>query len=133
MQAENADNMNELRRYMNIVEGEEDITTEPTADEERLAAVSQLLISKSDEADVESTVSTDAFINMLNNMGVPMSTESLMDLVQSDNSLNNIIKDVSQDTVTFKGKSVEQAAAMTQDKAEDVVSGMAKSQAKKNI
>ena len=129
MQAENADNMNELRRYMNIVEGEE----EPTADEERLAAVSQLLISKSDEADVESTVSTDAFINMLNNMGVPMSTESLMDLVQSDNSLNNIIKDVSQDTVTFKGKSVEQAAAMTQDKAEDVVSGMAKSQAKKNI
>jgi len=102
-------------------------------EDERVAAVSQLLIDKTEEADSESTISTEAFVNMMNKMGVAMTTDTLMDMVQ-DGDLANIVKDVSQDTVTFNGKNtIEQNAAMTKDRAEDVVGGMAKSSAKKNI
>jgi len=122
--------MNDLRKYINIVEDESEVED----DESRLAAVSQLLIAKSDEQDVESRVSTEAFINILNKMGLPITQDTLMDFVQAeDNLLDDVIKDVNQDYVTFKGKSTAQAAAMTKDKAEDVVKGMANTSAKKHM
>jgi len=115
---------------MDIVEGgNEDITPE----DERVAAISQLLIDKTEDQNIASKLNTDAFINILNKMGLPMSTEALMDIVQNGD-LQNIISDVNQDEVTFAGKgAVDVNAQMTVDKARNTVDKMAKRNAKKGI
>ena len=77
--AEPVDNM-KIRELMDIVEGgNEDITPE----DERVAAISQLLIDKTEDQNIASKLNTDAFINILNKMGLPMSTEALMDILNS--------------------------------------------------
>jgi len=119
-----------IRDFMNIVEGGNE---EVTPDDERVAAISQLLIDKTEDQDTASKLNTDAFINIINKMGMPMSVESLMDMVQ-DGDLSNIISDVNDQEVTFKGKGdVDVNAAMTVDKARNTVDKMAKRNAKKGI
>jgi len=101
--------------------------------EEQLAAIGQLLIDRSEDENTESKLSLDAFINIANKMGMPLTQETLFDLAQSGD-LENIIKDVNQDEIIFKGKGeVDINANMNVDKAKDVVKGMAKRNAKKGI
>jgi len=116
-----------IRELLDIVEGAD----EEESEEERIAAISQLLVDKTDDANIPSKLNTEAFINIINKMGLPMTTDTLMDLVQSGD-LANIITDVNQDEVTFKGKGdVDNDAEMNVDKARDVVNTMAKRAAKK--
>jgi len=117
-----------------IIEGETDNNDSETETEhERVAAISQLLIDKTEDANTASKLKTDAFINIINNMGVPMSTELLMDLVQAGD-LENIISDVNDEYVTFNGKGdVEQNAEMTVDKARNTVDTMAKRNMRKGM
>jgi len=119
----------QIRDLISIVEGDDEITP----DDERVAAISQLLIDKTEDQNTASKLNTDAFINIINKMGMPMSLETLMDLVQ-DGDLQNIITDVNQDEVTFAGRGdVDVNAAMTVDKAKATVDRMAKRNAKKGI
>ena len=119
-----------IRDLIDIVEGGAE---EVTPEDERVAAISQLLIDKTEDQDTASKLNTDAFINIINKMGMPMSVEALMDMVQ-DGDLSNIITDVNQDEVTFAGKgAVDVNAQMTVDKARNTVDKMAKRNAKKGI
>lgn len=123
----------QMRDLMNIIEGEDDdgIDTDITPSDERVAAISQLLIDKTEDSNVASKLNTDAFVNIINKMGMPMTTETLMDLVQSGD-LSNIIADVNDKEVTFKGKgAVDTDAEMNVDKARQTVNTMAKRAAKK--
>lgn len=98
------------------------------AHDEKLAAIGQLFVDRSDEENTESRMSTQAFIHLANRMGLSLTSETLMDLAQSGD-LTNIIKDVNQDEVIFHGKGdVDLNAAMTVDKARDTVKKMAKRQ-----
>lgn len=121
-----SDKYPDMRQLMNV------ITEDDAANEEQIAAISQLIADRTEDADSESKISTEAFIQMCNQMGLPMSQESLMDLAEKG-SLGSVIKDVNMEEVVFKGQSEIDPTDMTVDKAKDVVGAMAKRSAKKAI
>ena len=126
----------QLRNYINlfennIYEDEESYDTNPA--DEKLAAISTLLLDKTDEEDSESRVDTEAFINIIQKMGIPMSMETLMDMSENG-QLDSIIKTVSADEVVFNGQETAMSnSEMGVDKAHDVVNAMAKKGAKANM
>jgi hypothetical protein len=94
------------------------------ADVNKLAAVSQFLLGRAEDTDAARTISTDAFIRLASNMGISITPDRLMDLIQQP-PLNNIIANVEGDTITFKGADVV-PATMTVDQARKTVDSMAK-------
>jgi hypothetical protein len=102
------------------------------AEEEQIAAVAQLIADRTEDANSPSKLSTEAFVGLINKMGLPMTKQTLMDLVEKG-QLQSIIKDVNQDEVQFKGQQDVPADAMNVDKAKSIVAGMAKRAAKKGI
>ena len=93
-------------------------------DVNKLAAVSQFLLGRAEDTDAAKTISTDAFIKLASNMGISITPDRLMDLIQQP-PLNNIIANVEGDTITFQGADVI-PAAMTVDQARQTVDSMAK-------
>lgn len=116
----------DMRQLMNVV------TEEESAQEEQIAAISQLIADRTEDENSPSKLSTEAFVGLINKMGLPMTKQTLMDLVEKG-QLKSIIKDVNQDEVQFKGQQDVDPTEMTVDKAKDVVAGMAKRAAKKGI
>lgn len=116
----------DMRQLMSVISEDE------AANEEQIAAISQLIADRTEDADAESKLSTEAFINLVNQMGIPMSTETLMDLAEKG-ALGAVIKDVNEDEVVFKGQKDIDPTEMTVDKAKDTVAQMAKRSAKKAI
>lgn len=108
------------------------ITEGEAAQEEEIAAISQLIADRTEHEDSQSKLSTEAFVGLVNKMGIPMTVESLMDLAEKG-TLGSVIKDVNMEEVTFKGQSEIDPTDMTVDKAKDVVGKMAKRSAKKGI
>jgi len=109
---------------------EDDDDVDINHNDERISAISQLLIDKTDEANTEATLNTEAFINIIQKMGIPITSTTLMDMVQQGD-LQNIIKTVNADEVIFKGQEdASLTSSMTVDKAKDVVSAMGKKAAK---
>jgi len=102
------------------------------AQSEQVAAISQLIADRTEDENSPSKLSTEAFVGLINKMGLPMTQQTLMDLVEKG-QLQSIIKDVNQDEVQFKGQQDVDPTAMSVDKAKDVVAGMAKRAAKKGI
>ena len=102
------------------------------AKSEQVAAISQLIADRTEDENSPSKLSTEAFVGLINKMGLPMTQQTLMDLVEKGN-LQSIIKDVNQDEVQFKGQQDVDPGAMSVDKAKDVVANMAKRAAKKGI
>lgn len=93
-------------------------------DVNKLAALSQFLLGRAKDTDAAKTISTAAFIKLASNMGISVTPNRLMDLIQQP-PLNNIIANVEGDTITFQGADVV-PAAMTVDQARDTVDTMAK-------
>ena len=93
-------------------------------DVNKLAAVSQFLLGRAEDTDAARTISTDAFIKLASNMGISVTPDRLMDLIQQP-PLNNIIANIEGDTITFQGADVV-PAAMTVDQARQTVDSMAK-------
>ena len=116
----------DMRQLMNKV------TEEEVEHEGQIAAISQLIADRTEDENSPSKLSTDAFIGIVNKMGLPMTKETLMDLVEKGN-LNSVIKDVNMDEIQFKGQGDIDPSEMSVDKAKDVVAGMAKRAAKKGI
>ena len=116
----------DMRQLLNVV------TEDEAANEQEIAAISQLIADKTEDADAESKLSTDAFVHMINKMGIPLTKESLMNLAEKG-GLGSVIKDVNHDQVIFKGQKDIDPTEMTVDKAKDLVANMAKRSAKKGI
>ena len=111
-----------------ITEGENDAI----ADEQQIASVAQLVADRTEDENSPSKLSTEAFVNIINRMGLPMTSETLMDLVEQG-KLSSIIKDVNLDEIQFKGQHDVDPHEMSVDKAKNVVANMAKRAAKKGI
>jgi hypothetical protein len=89
----------------------------------KLVAVTNQLKSQNEP------MSTDEFLTVLNKNGISLDKSDLFDMVQKD-PLVNIIADVNDDTVTFKGQeddSVDAAVDQSQDQNEKVRQQMAHS------
>jgi hypothetical protein len=90
----------------------------------KLAALSQFLLGRAKDTDAAKTISTAAFIRLASNMGISITPDRLVDLIQQP-PLNNIIANIEGDTITFQGADVV-PATMTVDQARQTVDSMAK-------
>jgi hypothetical protein len=91
---------------------------------EKLAALSQFLLSRAQDTDAQKKISVTAFLELANNMGVSLTDDQLRNLIQQP-PLSELIADVTDSEVVFKG-AVEDAPNMTVDQARDTVNTMAK-------
>ena len=101
------------------------------ADVQKLAAISQFLLSRAEDTSAEKTISLDAFLSLANSQGIPLTKDSLI-LLSQQPPLSNMIKSVESDKVVFKGAKEEQVTdTMSVDKARQTVDKMAKRSASK--
>jgi hypothetical protein len=100
---------------------------------EKLAALSQFLLSRTDDTNAKKTMPVASFLDLANNMGISLTDDQLRNLVQQP-PLSEIIANVEGDadtgTITFKGAD-EVAPNMSVDQARDTVNTMAKRAASK--
>lgn len=97
----------------------------PNASIAKLTALAQFVSERSKEADAEIGISMDAFIELAHDMGVSVARDDMYDLVKKP-PLSNLIKDITDNKVVFKGQTSSQATKMPVDQAEKIVSKMAK-------
>jgi hypothetical protein len=90
---------------------------------EKLAALSQFLLSRAQDTDAEKKISIAAFVDLAKNVGVSLNDAQLRNLVQQA-PLKELIADVTDTEVIFKG-AVEGAPNMTVDQARETVNTMA--------
>jgi hypothetical protein len=91
---------------------------------EKLAALSQFLVSRAQDTDAQKKISIAAFLELANNMGISLTDDQLRNLIQQP-PLSELISDVTDSEVILKG-AVEDAPNMTVDQARDTVDTMAK-------
>jgi hypothetical protein len=91
---------------------------------QKLAALSQFLVSRAQDTDAEKKISIAAFLELANNMGISINDSQLRNLIQQP-PLSELISDVTDSEVVFNG-AVEGAPNMTVDQARDTVDTMAK-------
>lgn len=74
-------------------------------------------------------MSTDEFLTVLNKNGISLDKSDLFDMVKKE-PLNNIIANISDDTVTFKGQEgdMDTAVDQSQDENEKIRQSMAQKQ-----
>ena len=94
-----------------------------SANTQKLAALSQFLLSRAQETDAEKKISIAAFVDLAKNIGVSLNDAQLRNLVQQA-PLKELIADVTDTEVIFKG-AVEGAPNMTVDQARETVNTMA--------
>ena len=101
-------------------------------DNGKLAALASFLMNRAKDANVEKVFPLDSFVKLANQMGVAVDPDSVRDLSQRP-PLNNIISNVTDDEVVFKGADVPQDGAepMAVDQAQATVDRMAKRAASK--
>ncbi len=93
-----------------------------TTDE--VAALAVFLLGRADDEDSQKQISVDAFLKMANDMGIALTKNQL--ITMSDQPpLKNIISNIEDDIVIFKGGATSQPD-MTVDKARETVKKMAK-------
>ena len=99
-----------------------------TANTEKLTALSQFLVSRTEDTNAKKTMPVSSFIDLANNMGVSITDDQLRNLVQQpplSEIIANIEGDAETGTITFKGAE-EVAPNMSVDQARDTVDTMAK-------
>lgn len=89
-----------------------------------LAALSQFLIGRADDQAATKTISIAAFLKAANDMGIALTKDQLVAQSQQE-PLNNLIQNVDDNDVVFKG-SEEPQDQMSVDQARDTVDSMAK-------
>ena len=99
-----------------------------TANTEKLAALSQFLLSRTDDTNAKKTMPISSFLDLSNNMGISLTFDQLQNLSQQpplSEIIANIEGDAETGTIVFKG-SDEVAPNMSVDQARDTVNTMAK-------
>jgi hypothetical protein len=78
---------------------------------------------------INEPMTTDEFLTILNKNGISLDKADLFDMVKKE-PLNNIIANVSDDTVTFKGQEgdMDTAIDQSQDENEKIRQSMAQKQ-----
>ena len=103
------------------------------ANTEKLAALGQFLLSRTQDTNAKKTMPVSSFLDLANNMGISLTNDQLRNLIQQP-PLSEIIANVEGDadtgTITFKGAE-EVAPNMSVDQARDTVNTMAKRAASK--
>jgi hypothetical protein len=100
-------------------------------DAARLAALAEFLLGRSNDTNASKTISTEAFINLATDMGIPLTHQQLVNFSQMP-PLNGIIANVEPNQITFKGAEPEvDDSDMSVDQARSTVDKMAKRAAKK--
>jgi (p)ppGpp synthase/HD superfamily hydrolase len=103
------------------------------ADSQRLAAMTQFLIGRSDDTDAKKVMNLDSYLQLAQNQGISLTKQSLIDLSQRA-PLKNLIQNVEDDIVTFRGDEGDKVTdTMTVDQARKKVDSMAKRAAKKGM
>jgi hypothetical protein len=95
---------------------------------EKLAALSQFLLSRTDDTNAKKTMPVSSFLDLANNMGVSLTDDQLRNLIQQpplSEIIANIEGDADTGTIVFKGAD-EVAPNMSVDQARDTVNTMAK-------
>lgn len=104
---------------------------ESLPDVQKLAALSQFLLSRAQDTSGTKKISVPAFLKLAANQGISLTKDSLMDLSVKP-PLNSLIQNIQGDEVIFKGD--EQVSdTMSVDQARKTVDSMAKRAAKKGI
>ena len=67
---------------------------------------------------INEPMSTDEFLTILNKNGISLDKADLFDMVKKE-PLSNIIADISDDTVTFKGQEGDMGTAVDQSQDEN--------------
>ena len=104
-------------------------------DNGKLAALASFLMNRAKDSNVEKVFPLESFVKLANQMGVAVDADSVRDLSQRA-PLNNVITNVTDDEVIFKGADNPEAAAepMGVPQAQATVDRMAKrAAAKKGI
>jgi hypothetical protein len=100
---------------------------------EKLAALSQFLLSRTEDTNAKKTMPVSSFLDLASNMGISITDDQLRNLVQQpplSEIIANIEGDADTGTITFKGAD-EVAPNMSVDQARDTVNTMAKRAASK--
>lgn len=93
-------------------------------DYQQLVALSELLIGRAKDTGAEKKISIESFIQMARSIGLNISEEQLRDLT-SQLPLSNIIANVTDTEVVFKGANEYSSDQMSVDQARDTVDKMA--------
>jgi len=98
---------------------------------QRLAALSQFLLGRSEDETAKKQISQTAFIDLAKSLGVNVTAENLGDLI-SQEPLSNILEPLEPNSgvVRFKGDT-ESATGMSVDQARAVVDSNAKAAMKR--
>lgn len=103
-------------------------------DNGKLAALASFLMNRAKDSNVEKVFPLDSFVKLANEMGVAVDSEAIRDLSQRP-PLNNLITNVTDKEVVFKGAEQADADAavppMGVDQAQATVDRMAKRAAAK--
>ena len=91
----------------------------------RLVALSQFLLGRAEDTDAQKTISVGSFLNLAANMGISLTRDRLIDLIQQP-PLNGVISNVQGDDVVFQGSEAQVTDTMTVDQAQKTVDSMAK-------
>lgn len=92
----------------------------------KLAALAQFLLGRSEDTNSPKKISTQAFLNLAQNMGISLTHQQLANLSQKP-PLSGLISNVEPDEVYFKGAEPEvDDSDMTVDQARATVDKMAK-------
>jgi len=99
----------------------------------KLAALSQFLVGRSDDTTAKKEISSDAFIDLANQLGVVVSQGNLGEMIAKP-PLSNILEpyEPNSGVVRFKGN-YEKSAKMDTDKAQDIVDKNAKAAMKRGM
>ena len=98
-----------------------------TGQDARLAALAKFLNNRAQDENVSRTISVTAFLNLAQNLGIPMTQDQLRDMALKP-PLDGIISNVENDKITFRGGEEEAQVSdqMSVDQAQKTVDTMAK-------
>jgi hypothetical protein len=98
----------------------------------KLFGLAEFLLGRATDTNAPKQISMPAFVKMAQEIGVPVTAQSLGELVQQP-PLSNIIEpiDPGSNVVRFKGSNTDTDIAMPVDKAQNVVASAAKRAAAK--
>ena len=95
---------------MRLIEFDQVAPAEPDARVEGIAnllTVLNVIIEEARNQDIEPSVATPALINMVKNTGVMFDYNALLDAYESNQAVNNLIKNFSKETVDLIGTDAE--------------------------
>jgi hypothetical protein len=90
----------------------------------KLMALAQFLLGRASDTNAQKQISVPAFVKLAHSMGISITPDRLIDLA-GQAPLNNVIQNIENDKVVFKGATKE-PDTMDTGQAEKVVAQMAK-------